>query len=106
MPRQPWLPLAMVAPRSRLLWMVTVPALTPAPYLSIRNGISRSIEACFAELVAQQPAAVIGDDQLDVDAALEQRGDGAGGVDGAAGAGDGNRDRDRLGDAFSRPDDQ
>ena len=36
MPEQPWLPLAMVAPRSRLLWTVSVPAFTPAPYFATR----------------------------------------------------------------------
>ena len=46
-----------------------------------RNGIRRSSDACFAELVAQQPAAVVGDDELDVQPARQQRGHRARGVE-------------------------
>src|SRR5438874_4072363 len=45
MPRQPWLPLAIVAPRSRLLCTLIVPADTPSPYFALRNGSRFSIVA-------------------------------------------------------------
>ena len=92
MPLQPWLPLAIVAPRSRLLWTVSEPAATSSPYFSVRNGISRVDRRRFAELVAQQPAAVVGNDQLDVHASRQQRRDRSGRVDRAARAGDGDGD--------------
>src|SRR5689334_15827515 len=44
-PDEPWLPLAIAAPRSRLPWSVTVPADTPRPYRSPRYGTSRSTPA-------------------------------------------------------------
>src|SRR6476660_9451137 len=39
---QLWLPLAIVAPRSRLLWTVSAPALTLSPYFEDRYGTSLS----------------------------------------------------------------
>ena len=75
MPLQPWLPLAIVAPRSRLLWSVNVPAFDAVAVLRREIRHQPLDRRRLAEFVAQQPAAVVGDDQLDVHAALEQRGE-------------------------------
>ena len=93
-PQQPWLPLAIVAPRSRLLCSVMLPAVDLRRRTSPTGTASAFRRRLVAELVAQQPAAVIGDDELDVNAAREQRRDGPRRVDRTAGAGD--RDRDRA----------
>ena len=62
---QPWLPLAIVAPRSRLLSSVNEPALTAAVFRrQVRHQpLDRRV---VSELVAQQAAPVVGYDQLDV----------------------------------------
>ena len=75
-----------------VLCTVTRPAVTRSPYLP--TMVREPLDArAFAELVAQQALAVVGHDQLDVHAALEQRRQRADGVERAAGAGDrdGNR---------------
>ena len=85
------LPLAMVAPRSRLLKHVE-PALVNAGAVRLFEVRQQRLEGgLLAQFVAQQPAAVVADDQIQRAALLEQRGHGPDGVERAAGAGDGHR---------------
>jgi len=71
MPPQRWLPLAIVAPMSRLLCRVIEPARTPAP--QCRRVVHHALDGrSLTQLVAQQPPSVVGHDELDRDTARQE----------------------------------
>ena len=72
-----------------------MPASTPSPYFAAEVRQQPLDRRLLAQLVAQQPSAVVGDDELDVNAAREQRRQRPRRVDRAARAGDRDGDRRR-----------